>query len=96
MNNTRYKQRREGYSRFQWACRRLCSRAVKWGTLSYAFVGVYSALYGSEPVLVHRLGMTLAALCDGFVGLFVSLVVLTKVAAAVTTWRHRRGRANYG
>lgn len=96
MNNVRYRQRRERYSRFQWTCRRLCSRALKWGVLSYAFIGVYGALYGSEPVLVHRLGMTLAVLCAGGFVVFFGLFVVWKLAESVTTWRYRRGRSEYG
>jgi hypothetical protein len=58
---------------------------------------VYGALYGSEPAMVHRLGMTLAALSGGFAGLFISLVVLTKLAVEVSGWLHRRRRSvEYG
>jgi hypothetical protein len=96
MNSVRYRQRRERYSRFQWACRRLCGRAVKWGVFSYAFIAVYGALYGSEPALVHRLGMTLAVVCAGFTGLFIGLFALTGVAAGVDKWRYRHGRVEYG
>ena len=96
MNKTRYKQRKRRYLRFQWACRRLCSRALKWGILSYAFVGVYGTLYGSEPALVHNLGTTLVALCAGGLGLFLSFFVLTKIVAVATAWQYRRRRVEHG
>ncbi|WP_152420337.1 hypothetical protein [Halococcus thailandensis] len=96
MSNPRYRQQRERLARFRRACRHLFSRGVKWAVLSYGFIAVYGALYGSEPVMVHRLGTTLAALSGGFAGLFISLVVLSKLAGAVTAWRYRRRRAEYG
>jgi hypothetical protein len=41
--------------------------------------------------------MTLATLSGGFAGLFISLVVLTKVAVEVSGWFHRRRRrVEYG
>ena len=96
MSNPRYRQQRERWTRFRRACRHLFSRAVKGAVLSYGFIAVYGTLYGSEPAMVHRLGTTLAALSGGFAGLFISLVVLSKLAGAVTACRHRRRRAEYG
>jgi hypothetical protein len=96
MNNTRYNQCREQWSRFRRACRHLFSRTLKWAILSYGFVGVYGALYGSGPAVVHHLDTTLVALSAGFAGLFISLVVLTKLVAGVTGWLHRRRRLDYG
>ena len=96
MSNPRYRQRHRRWARFRRACRHLFSRGVKWAVLSYGFIAVYGALYGSVPAMVHRLGTTLAALSGGFASLFISLVVLSKFAGAVTAWRHRRRRAEYG
>jgi polyferredoxin len=97
MTNRRRRQRRERWARFRRACRRSSNRALKWAILSYGFISVYGALYGSEPAMVHRLGMTLAALSGGFAGLFLSLVVLTKLAEEVSGWLHRRRRrVGYG
>jgi polyferredoxin len=97
MSNMRYEQRRKRWARFRRACSHLFSRALKWAILSYGFIGVYGVLYGSEPAMVHRLGTTLAALAGGFAGLFISLVVLTKLAAGASGWLHqRRRRVEYG
>ena len=96
MSNPRYHQRHRRWARFRRACRHLFSRAVKWAVLSYGFIAVYGALYGSDSAIVHRLGATLAALSGGFAGLFISLVVLSKLAGAATAWRHQRRRAEYG
>jgi hypothetical protein len=96
MSNPRHRQQRERWARFRRACRHLFSRALKWAVLSYGFIAVYGALYGSEPAIIHRLGTTLAALSGGFAVLFISLVVLSKLAGVVTAWRHRRRRAEYG
>jgi polyferredoxin len=97
MTNRRRRQRRERWARFRRACSHLFSHALKWAVLSYGFLAVYGALYGSEPAMVHRLGMTLATLSGGFAGLFISLVVLTKVAVEVSGWLHRHRRSvGYG
>ena len=96
MSNPRYHQQRERWARFRRACRHLFSRAFKWAVLSYGFVAVYGALYGSTPAMIHHLGTTLAALSGGFAVLFISLVVLSKLTGVVTAWRHRRRRAEYG
>lgn len=97
MSNTRYEQRRKRWARFRRACSHLFNRALKWAILSYGFIGVYGVLYGSKPALVHRLGTTLAALSGGFAILFISLVVLTKLAAGVSGWLHQRNRSvEYG
>jgi polyferredoxin len=97
MTNKRRRQRRERWARFRRACSHLFSHALKWAVLSYGFITVYGALYGSEPTMVHRLGMTLATLSGGFAGLFISLVVLTKVAVEVSGWFHRHRRSvEYG
>ena len=97
MNKTGYEQRRERWTRFRRACRSLFSQAVKWAVLSYGFIGVYGVLYGSKPAIVNRLGTTLAALSGGFAGLFISLVVLSKLASEVSGWVHRQHRrGEYG
>jgi uncharacterized protein YbcC (UPF0753/DUF2309 family) len=97
MNNTRNEQRHKRWARFRRTCSHLFRHVLKWVILSYGFIGVYGALYGSGPTIFHRLGTTLAALSGGFAGLFISLVVLTKVAAGVSGWLHRRRRGvEYG
>jgi hypothetical protein len=72
------------------------SHALKWAILSYGFIAVYGVLYGSEPVLVHRLGMTLAVLCGGIAAVFGGFYAVAKVSAVVTTWLNRLGREAYG
>lgn len=74
----------------------VCSHALKWAVLSYGFIAVYGALYGSAPVLVHRLGMTFAVLCGGIAALFGGFYAVARVLAAVRTWLNRLGRESYG
>lgn len=84
------------YHRMQRGCLHVCSHALKWAILSYGFIAVYGALYGSGPALVHRLGMTLAVLCGGITALYGVLYVFVKLPPVVTTWLDRLRRANYG
>jgi hypothetical protein len=74
--------------RFRRSCRHLASRALGWAILSYAFVGVYRALYGAHPTVVVRLGTTLAVLCGAGVVLFGGLALGSVLVEGFTTlWR---------
>ena len=62
-----------------------------WGLFSYAFVVLYAELYGPQPVLVERLGTTLAVLCGAIAACFVAGAVVAGSIGLLHTWRFRRG-----
>ncbi|EMA47807.1 hypothetical protein C450_20851 [Halococcus salifodinae DSM 8989] len=90
MSSASYERRIDRQQRHQWVFRRLGSRALKWAILSYAFVTIYGTLYGSHPVVVHRLGISLAALCGVLTALFAGLFVVSKLTTKFTTWQYHR------
>jgi hypothetical protein len=89
------RQRRE-YQRRKRNLQHGWSHALKWAILSYGFISVYGALYGSAPTLVHRLGMTLAVLSGCIAAVFGAFWVVVTVSAVVRRWMQRHGRADYG
>jgi hypothetical protein len=96
MSNPAARHRNRTYQRMQRSFRHVYSHAFKWAILSYGFIAVYGALYGSEPALVHRLGMTLAVLCGGIALVFGAFYALLKLSAGVTTLLDRLGREVHG
>jgi hypothetical protein len=96
MSNSADSQQSREYQRMQRSFLHGYAQAFKWAILSYGFIAVYGALYGSEPVLVHRLGMTLAVLCGGLAVLFGALYVFVTVPPVVTRWVDRLRRVAYG
>ena len=66
-------------------------RMGTWGALSYAFVVLYAELYGSQPVVVERLGTTLAVLCGVIAGCLLAGAVFTGSIALIHRWRSQRG-----
>jgi hypothetical protein len=96
MSNPAGRRQSREYQRMLRSFHHVCSHALKWAVLSYGFIAVYGALYGSEPVLVHRLGMALAVLCGGIAALFGGFYAVAKVSAMVTTWLNRLSGEAYG
>lgn len=66
-------------------------RSGTWGALSYAFVVLYAELYGSQPVVIERLGTTLAVLCGVIAGCLLAGAILAGSIALVHRWQSRRG-----
>lgn len=64
------------------------NRMLAYTLLSYGFVTVYGVLYGPEPVLLHRLGVTTAVLCFlvASIGLFGWLTTTVAVFAQRRTY----------
>lgn len=79
------------YTRMRRVFWRSTTRMGAWGLFSYAFVFVYVELYGSQPVLVERLGTTLAVLCGAIAAWFFAGAVVVGSIGLLHTWRFRRG-----